>query len=89
VNGREDFAQSSRALLELQLKLMREATTALAANSQRMQQDFDSMLHAFAMLPVAADRAIRSAASAPGSATAAGRARKTRSARHGSNEHAR
>jgi hypothetical protein len=62
VSEREDFARGGRALIDLQLKLMRDATNAMAANAQRMQQDVDSILHAFAMMPVAANRAIRGAA---------------------------
>jgi hypothetical protein len=62
VTEREDFARNGRALIDLQLKLLQQATTAMAASTQRLQEDVDSILHAFAMVPVAADRAIRSAA---------------------------
>lgn len=89
-----DFTQSGRALVELQLKLMRDATIAMAANTQRMQEDVDAILHAFAMMPVAADRIIRGAAlgrereAAPARSLGAATARKPRR-RGPSGEHAR
>lgn len=74
----DDFARHGRALIDLQLKLVQQATSAMAASSQRVQEDVDSILHAFAMIPVAADRAIRSAAAA-----------QPRKPRRGAREHAR
>jgi hypothetical protein len=61
VTDREDLARNGRALIDLQLKLIQQATSAMAVNAQRLQEDVDAILHAFAMMPVAADRAIRSA----------------------------
>jgi hypothetical protein len=93
VNDRQDFAQSGRALIDLQLKLMREATTAMAASTQRMQEDMDSILHAFAMMPVAANRALRGAAlpreqSIPAARTAPARKSRRQPARQ-AGDHAR
>lgn len=86
----DDFARNGRALMDLQLKLMQQATSAMAASTQRVQEDVDSILHAFAMIPVAADRAIRSAAAARDAAAARPRSgRAAPKARRGAREHAR
>lgn len=81
----DDLARNGRALIDLQLKLLQQATSAMAASTQRVQEDVDSILHAFAMIPVAADRAIRSAAAAR---DAAARPR-PRNPRRAAREHAR
>lgn len=88
-NG-DDLARNGRALIDLQLKLMQQATSAMAASTQRVQEDVDSILHAFAMIPVAADRAIRSAAAARDANAARPRPeRAARKPRRAAREHAR
>lgn len=81
----DDLARNGRALIDLQLKLLQQATSAMAASTQRVQEDVDSILHAFAMIPVAADRAIRSAAAARDGAARP----RPRNPRRAAREHAR
>jgi hypothetical protein len=89
VKDGDDFARNGRAPIDLQLKLMQQATSAMAASTQRVQADVDSILHAFAMIPVAAERAIRSAAAARDAAAAQPRAERRAPPRKPRREHAR
>jgi hypothetical protein len=89
VKDDDDLARNGRALIDLQLRLLQQATSAMAASTQRVQEDVDSILHAFAMLPVAADRAIRSAAATRDAAAARPRIARATPPRKPRREHAR